>query len=62
VDRMEAQARSIIAAALITRGAVEVPALPSRGERIPDVAGLRLRELTDYLYRLLTADDPHDGV
>jgi hypothetical protein len=59
---MEAQARAIIAAALITRGAVEVPALPSRGERLPDNAGLRLRELTDYLYRLLTTDNPHEPV
>ena len=57
----EAQARAIIAAALIVRGAVEIPTLPSPGQRLPDSAGVRLRELTDYVYRLVTADDPHDG-
>jgi hypothetical protein len=62
VDRIEAQSRAIIAAALIARGAVEVPAMPSRGDRIPDAAGFRLRELTDYVYRLLTTDDPHEPV
>ena len=55
----EAQARAIIAAALIVRGAVEIPTLPSAGQRLPDAAGVRLRELTDYLYQLLTTDEPH---
>jgi hypothetical protein len=60
MDPLEGQTRAIIAAALITRGAVEVPSIPSGGQPVPDSAGLRLRELTDYLYRLLTTDDPHE--
>ncbi|HTL44449.1 MAG TPA: hypothetical protein VL262_08920 [Vicinamibacterales bacterium] len=57
---MEAQAKAIIAAALIVRGAVEVPAMPTSSQRVADSAGIRLRELTDYLYRLLTMDNPAD--
>lgn len=60
MDPLEIQARAIIAAALIGRGAVEVPSIPSGGQRVPDSAGVRLRELTDYVYRLLTTDDPHE--
>ena len=59
MDPLEAQARAMIAAALILRGAVEIPTLPSAGQRLPDAAGVRLRELTDYLYQLLTTDEPH---
>jgi hypothetical protein len=58
MDGWEAQAKAVIAAALITRGAVEVPAMPTGGERFPDAAGVRLRELTDYVYRILTTTDP----
>jgi hypothetical protein len=58
MDPLEAQARAVIAAALIVRGAVEVPAIPSDIQRVPDAAGLRLRELTDYVYRLLTTEEP----
>lgn len=54
MDPLEAQARAIIAAALISRGAVEVPAIPTGHQRAPDAAGMRLRELTDYVYRILT--------
>jgi hypothetical protein len=58
MEPREAHARAILAAALIVRGAVEVPALPGDGPRqAPDPAGIRLRELTDYLYRLITTDD-----
>jgi hypothetical protein len=56
MDPSEAQAKAIIAAALIVRGAVEVPAIPTGTQRVPDAAGMRLRELTDYVYRLLTTD------
>ena len=56
----EAQARAILAAALIVRGAVEVPSIPQGGQRVPDAAGIRLRELTDYLYRLVTIEDTFD--
>jgi hypothetical protein len=58
MDPLEAQAKAIIAAALIVRGAVEVPAIPSGNQRLPDEAGVRLRELTDYVYRLVTASEP----
>lgn len=60
MDPLEAQARAVIAAALIVRGAVEVPAVPSGAQRVPDTAGMRLRDLTDYVYRLLTTEEPHD--
>lgn len=56
MDPVEAQARAIIAAALIVRGAVEIPAMPSGTHLLPDDAGVRLRELTDYVYRLLTIE------
>lgn len=60
MDPFEIQARATIAAALIGTGAVEVPSIPSGGQRVPDAAGMRLRELTDYVYRLLTTEDPHE--
>lgn len=60
MDPAEAQARAAIAAALIVRGAVEVPSLPSLGRPVPDAAGVRLRELTDYLYRLVTIGDSEE--
>jgi hypothetical protein len=58
LDPLEGQARAIIAAALIVRGAVEVPSIPSDGERTSDPAGVRLRELTEYVYQLLTTAEP----
>jgi len=58
MDPVEAQGRAIIAAALIVRGAVEVPSMPSRSQQLPDEAGVRLRELTEYVYRLVTTDHP----
>lgn len=57
MDSSEAQARATIAAALIVRGAVEVPSMPSGSQRVPDSAGMRLRELTDYVYRLIATDE-----
>ena len=60
MEPMEAQAKAIIAAALIVRGAVEIPAMPSGSQDVPDAAGVRLRELTDYLYRLLTTGESHE--
>ena len=59
MDPLEAQSRATIAAALIVRGAVEIPAMPSK-QRPTDVAGMRLRELTDYVYKLVTTDEPLD--
>jgi len=61
MDPLEGHAKAIIAAALIVRGAVEVPAIPTSTSRVPDAGGMRLRELTDYLYRLLTTDESHDS-
>jgi len=60
MDPLEAQAKATIAAALIVRGAVEIPTMPSPGQQMRDAAGVRLRELTDYVYRLLTTDKPHE--
>lgn len=60
MDSGEVQARAAIAAALIVSGAVEVPALPRNGQHLPDAAGVRLRDLTDYVYRLITVGEPHD--
>jgi hypothetical protein len=60
MDSVEAQARAIIAAALIVRGAVEIPSMPSGSESAPDAAGVRLRELTDYVYRLVTTAEAHE--
>lgn len=62
MDSWEAQARATIAAALIVRGAVEVPSLPAGEDSLPDSGGLRLRELTEYVYRLITADEPREPV
>ena len=54
MDRTEAQSRAIIAAALIIRGAVDIPLTPTEGAHLSHAEGQRLRELTDHLYRLLT--------
>lgn len=60
MEPIEAQARAVIAAALIVRGAVEVPTIPTDEDHLPDSAGLRLRELTDYVYRLISTPDTPD--
>lgn len=61
MDSSEALARATIAAALIMRGAVEVPAMPQNGEPLDHTAGMRLRELTDYVYRIVTIAGPHQS-
>jgi hypothetical protein len=58
VGSAEIQAKATIAAGLIVRGAVEVPTLPIRDELVRDAATLRLRELTDYLYLIITMGPP----
>ena len=60
MDPLEHQTKAIIAAALIGRGAVEVPSLPLDERCLPDAAGVRLRQLTDYIYRLLAIDESPD--
>jgi hypothetical protein len=62
MDASEALARATIAAALIVREAVEIPSIPPGDEWFPDAAGVRLRELTEYVYRLITTDEPGDPV
>jgi len=54
MDTIEIQAKAMIAAALITSRAVEVPSIPSSGGWAQDSAGMRLRELTDYVYQMIT--------
>jgi hypothetical protein len=54
MDPMEIQARATIAAALIMSRAVEVPTIPTRGEWSQDTAALRLRDLTDYIYQMIS--------
>ena len=49
----EIHAKAIIAAALITSHAVEVPQLPATNTGREDPAALRLRDLTEYIYRAL---------
>ena len=51
----EIQARATIAAALIMSRAVEVPAIPMSGNWTQDAAALRLRDLTDYVYQMITS-------
>lgn len=57
----EIQAKAAIAAALIVSGAVEIPSIPAQGAWSGDEAGLRLRDLTDYLYQMLVTSkaDPN---
>jgi hypothetical protein len=57
MESSEILARATIAAALITSRAVELPTMPPSGDQ-PGPAGLRLRELTDYVYRLLVTPEP----
>ena len=58
MDSSEALAKSVIAAALIARGVVAVPTVPQHGEPMDHDAGLRLRQLTDYVYRMITIREP----
>ena len=51
----EIQARAAIAAALITSHAVEVPTIPRGGDWSQETAAVRLRELTEYVYLVITA-------
>jgi hypothetical protein len=60
MDPTELQAKATIAAALIVRGAVEVPTIAVSGDWQRDAAAVRLRELTDYVYQTLTAAKRRD--
>jgi hypothetical protein len=53
MEPTEIQARATIAAALIVSRAVEVPSIPANGDWSTDIAALRLRDLTDYVYQII---------
>lgn len=55
MEPTEIQARALIAAALIVSRAVEAPTIPTSGNWQDDSAGLRLRDLTDYVYLMITS-------
>jgi len=54
MDPAEIQAKATIAAALIISQAVEVPTIPASGQWVHDASCLRLRDLTDYVYQMIT--------
>lgn len=54
MDTAEIQARATIAAALIMSRAVELPTIPAPGDWASDTAAVRLRELTNYVYEMIT--------
>jgi hypothetical protein len=53
MEPSELQARAIIAAALITSHAVELPTIPPGGDWSRDASALRLRDLTNYVYQMI---------
>lgn len=59
MEPAEIQARATIAAALIMTRAVEVPSMPEADSS--NDAALRLRDLTDYVYRMITTSNPADA-
>ena len=58
MDKDELHAKATIAAALIVSHAVEIPAIPRRGEWTQDAASMRLRDLTDYVYQMIVMSKP----
>jgi hypothetical protein len=56
MDAAELQARATIAAALIMSHAVEVPRLQNVNDPL-DAAALRLRDLTEYVYRAIVTEE-----
>lgn len=55
MELTEIQARATIAAALIVSRAVETPTIPTSGDWSHDAAAIRLRDLTDYIYQMITS-------
>jgi hypothetical protein len=51
----EIQAKATIAAALIVSQAVQVPTIRTTGDWSHDSAAIRLRDLTDYVYQMITS-------
>ena len=60
MEATEIQVRATIAAALIVSHAVEVPTIPRNDDWSNDTAAVRLRDLTDYVYRVITSPQPAD--
>ncbi len=59
MDPTEIHAKAVIAAALIASHAVEIPRIPSSGlDWTKDVASVRLRDLTDFVYRTIAGNSP----
>jgi hypothetical protein len=54
MEHSEILAKATIASALIVARAVEVPTIPTSGEWSNDAVALRLRDLTDYVYQMIT--------
>ena len=54
MDHAELAAKATIAAALITSHAVEIPTVPRDSIGTSDPAAVRLRVLTDYVYKAIT--------
>jgi hypothetical protein len=55
MDPIELQAKATIAAALIMSRAVELPSIPAGSQGFKDPAAVRLRDLTDYVYQVISA-------
>ena len=55
MEQSEILAKATIAAALIMARAVEVPTIPTSGDWSHDEAALRLRDLTDYVFQMITS-------
>ncbi len=55
MELSEIQAKATIAAALIVSQAVELPTIPTSGDWSHDAAAIRLRDLTDYVYLMITS-------
>jgi hypothetical protein len=61
MDPSEIQAKATIAAALIASHAVEIPRIPTSGlDWTKDSASVRLRDLTDFVYRTIIDTDQPD--
>ena len=59
MDAAEIHAKAVIAAALITSHAVEIPTLRKTPTHWTlDPAATRLRELTEFVYRTVTDPEP----
>jgi hypothetical protein len=55
MDQSEVLSRATLAAALIVARAVELPTIPTSGDWSHDAGALRLRDLTDYVFQMITS-------